>query len=232
MKRQKNSNYNSYNQDSFVAFIDILGFSNLIKNIKSEETFNRILKILTAAKNEEKFDSFKNKETLKNFSLKILSISDSIIITVPHSPERLYLLIRYLLFVQRSLLILNITVRGFVAKGKVYNKKGILFGEGYLKAYEGEKGLSKKGCPAQIVFDEDIMIQRHFIKFCESKLLKRGDCGYFLDYASSFKKNDDDSSYLKVLTFINEQIKVYSSDEKILSKYQWLKSYFENNNNL
>src|SRR4030042_2515655 len=219
--------------DCMVAFVDILGFDSLSRNIQSEDDFNKIGNLL-----------YKLKETAKHFdvedtlfrNLNVTAISDSVIFTMPFhdpnsSPTTLALIlhwIQYMLLVSDEKLI-----RGYMTRGRVYHKDNIVFGMGYSEAYRKEKEI---GHAPRIVIDPSL------VKEAEAAILKANfpdhilnyiiqdscDGYYFIDYLkpvgiqAEIKKEQRD----KIKIFVQAKVRTYSDNEKILRKYNWLSNYF------
>lgn len=232
--------YNDF-KDSLVAFIDILGFNEKVLNINSENEFSYISNLL-----------YSLQETAKNYSednsifneYEITAISDSLIISVPYTnPICTYGMLVILHKLQYELLATNfkILIRGYITRGKVYHKNGFIFGEGYSKAYEGERLIG--GAP-RIILDQ-IIVQEGKKIIASNKnennlsaidyiLEDKLDGNYFIDYLnpigsqlglSKIQLLEERNS---IKLFIEASLIEFSNNEKIKSKYEWLENYFYN----
>jgi len=119
----------------YVAFLDILGFSRLLKSKNFREQIEGIVRSLHK---RAEFDG-------KHYpSLKYLAISDTIIITAGDGDG--YVLVRKVSQIQNALLKAGFAVRGGVAFGHTLTHTGDLgrnlFGKTYLNAYNAEKELA------------------------------------------------------------------------------------------
>jgi len=126
---------------SHVAFIDVLGFGQKVKNIDTKEKFHEIARLLYAARHTAETYN-KAQGILSDFHF--MSISDSIIISASYSDPTCTLgLIHILHEIQYELLTsgFKTLVRGYLDRGDVYNKDGFLFGNGYINAYLGEQQI-------------------------------------------------------------------------------------------
>ena len=232
--------YNDF-KDSLVAFIDILGFNEKVLNINSENEFSYISNLL-----------YSLQETAKNYSednnifneYEITAISDSLIISVPYNnPICTYGMLVILHNLQYELLATNFKtlIRGYIARGKVYHKNGLIFGEGYSKAYEGERTIL--GAP-RIVLDQ-IIVQEGKKTIASNKnknnlsafdyiLEDKLDGNYFIDYLNPIGRQLGLSKIQlleernSIKLFIEASLIEFSNNEKIKSKYEWLENYFCN----
>ena len=223
-----------------VAFIDILGFDSRVRNINSREDFFEVGKLLFAIKEMERSYN-ENQNILKN--LTITAISDSIIVTMPYHDTNCAMAI--ILVIQKFQYTLiassfETLLRGYLTRGHVYHKDNIIFGRGYSEAYRKEKEI---GHAPRIVIDP-IIIENGRTKVLNYKGEKKVDhifnylikdtCdGYhFIDYLKpvgrqigiSREQLIAERNMIKI--FIENRLKLYSDDEKIIRKYKWLKNYF------
>ena len=225
--------------DCMVAFVDILGFDSIVRNIQSEDDFNKISKLLYNLRETAKH--FDAEDTLFH-NLNVTAISDSIILTMPvqdpiSSPTTLaYLLhfIQYMLLESYGKLI-----RGYMTRGPVYHKEAIIFGKGYSEAVGKEKEI---GHAPRIVVDPSLVKEAktailnakktfydHILNFVMEDSC---DGCYFFDYLkpvgiqATIEKEQLVSQREKIKIFIQNQLIAYRDNEKILRKYNWLNNYF------
>ena len=110
-------------KESIVAFVDILGFDNRARNIKTEEDFTDISTLLFALQKFAK--DFSQENDIFN-EYELTAISDSLIVSVPYqNPISTYGLLTILHHFQYSILATSFKtlVRGFITKGKVYRNE-------------------------------------------------------------------------------------------------------------
>jgi hypothetical protein len=217
---------------SVIAFIDLQGFEIRTKSIKNESDFIEVAKTLLAIKKQ--FEHFK-----KNFNqYEITCISDSIIISVPYKDKiATYAMILALQQFQYELLICFKTLlRGYITIGNIYHKDGFVFGEGYVKAYKGEKS----GSFPRIVIDDEIINEARVVieKYSKKEyptifdeiLQDDKDQNYFINIFKGglLNKNGKENIHKEteqIFTFINESKNRFSDDEKVLSKYIWTENH-------
>lgn len=117
-------------EDKIVAFIDVLGFSNLVYNDQTgpiEQYYEIILTDFhkAASKNE----------------LKFLMISDSIVVHAPLDKSNFLTLSKVVNELQHRLILKGILIRGGISFGKLYvnEKDNIIVGSGLINAYNLEQ---------------------------------------------------------------------------------------------
>ena len=226
--------------DCMVAFIDILGFDSRVRDIRSQEDFFEIGKLLFALNQTEK--SFNDDK--KYFEhLTITAISDSIIVSMPyHSPYCAMALITVIQKFQYDLIATSFQtlLRGYLTRGRVYHKDQIIFGKGYSDAYRKEKEI---GHAPRIVLDPQIIDDgkekvfnyrgKEKVDHIFNYIIQDACDGYyFIDYLKpvglqiGVRKENLIEEREKVKLFIENNLKLYRNAEKIYRKYMWLKNYF------
>lgn len=232
--------YNDF-KDSLVAFIDILGFNEKVLNVNSENDFSYISNLLYSL--QETAKKYSEDNSIFN-EYEITAISDSLIISVPYSNRICtYGMLVILHNLQYELLATNFKtlIRGYITRGKVYHKNGFIFGEGYSKAYEGERSIG--GAP-RIVLDQIIVQEGK--KIIESNKNENNlsafdyilednlDGNYFIDYLnpiggqSGLSKIQLLEERNSIKLFIEAALIEFYNNERIKNKYKWLENYFYN----
>jgi len=130
-------------EKAYVAFIDVLGFKNIVYN-NNHEKLSKFFEITKTS--FELFDQTKAK--LKKFIL-----SDSIIFAIEQGENNLKEILIAIRNLQAFLAAENIWVRGAISFGDVYmgdwGDGKIIYGDGYIKAYE----LEKKAVYPRVIID-------------------------------------------------------------------------------
>ncbi|MGC0155514.1 hypothetical protein ACPRNU_23900 [Chromobacterium vaccinii] len=197
-----------------VGFVDILGFSNIIEEDSKRlepASLKRILNGLHEAREKSQTEG-----------IRIVSFSDTIILSSELSADHLSKLIEKTIHIQTTLLRQNILTRGGIAFGKHFQNQDTLFSEALIKAYKIETSRAKF---PRVVIDADLIDwvindsetsteQKRQIKL---KVLKDKDTEFFLDYLC--KKTLAASA--EVLT----KVEAKKITARILEKYQWLNAY-------
>lgn len=192
-----------------VAFVDILGFSNMVKSDC-----------------ENRSDSIKYFEVLREINLEtqkigdcnITQFSDSVIFSLPLSQSNYIKMIAILAEYQRKLLYHHIICRGAIAYGKHYKEDDFMFSQALIEAYQLE---NKDAVYPRIIISNNLL--EYFKPEIPTPpcLVHEKDGFYFVDY---LYEADKDQS-LKCLEEFNSLMHTYSLSVK--EKYYWLYKYWE-----
>lgn len=236
-------------EDRVVAFVDILGFSSLVNNSKSEyEAQDRIKKamdIIHSYKilNDRPMGNEEDNEEagLRALGIQVTTFSDSAIISYPLSYDgALFLLINDLIHMQMDLLFLGIIIRGGITIGPLYHDSVNAFGPAMVAAYELE---SKKAIYPRIIIHPDIVklglekSPSHRNEF-DLDLIKTAICldsdgYYFVDYLQQYQEFDfPEYTYYGWMSGIRKMIvdslNNYQLMPEVFRKYHWLLDYWNN----
>lgn len=225
-------------KDSYVCFIDILGFGDEIKkNGKDTSRAKNIGELLYKLKYSDEISK------VSRFEVSILAVSDSIILT---SPKRLSSglsndttpisnIMTVAKVIQLLLLITDFRLsRGYIAEGFCYHKDDILYGPAYIEAYEKE---SKNPDP-KIIIQKNVA--EKFLSIFgkqesppdnEKDIIAEIENGpYFVNFFDDIEVilKSREKAIKQLQKFINEsQVKAKYCVEIIgvSEKYQWLTDY-------
>jgi hypothetical protein len=204
--------------NKIVAFIDVLGFKNLIDNsevIRLQKYFEFVAEELQAYFNNNDID--------------YLLISDSIVIYTDYSEKHFIKLIYALGIIQARLLCSKILIRGSISQGLLFvqKSKNIIVGQGLINAYLLEKNANYP----RIIIDRSFFKEGKFkkivnttgnkiwINLLEYESLKSGYA--YIDYVhilSRYKQFLQNNRLDEVCNFIEENI--YSNI--YYEKYNWI----------
>lgn len=215
-------------KDHYVAFLDILGFKECLKN-NSCETIYSIFSILREKTQKQLNLNGIQIEAYEHIKYTILS--DSIIVYIDAGIDDAFsTLLDVCSNLQRGLANLKkpILMRGGIAKGKLFYENDIIYGEGLVRAYLMESNLAKY---PRIVFSGDTLsagkenAKYTFTEFDGPLTNYRldDDCLYYVEYlASYFITTEACVQYydrLKALcrSYLNKEI-----DHALREKYLWL----------
>lgn len=225
--------------DSYVAYIDVLGFKEFV--MKNDfESIEGLFFDFNITPNLPLYDykEILPKESIKKITVNI--ISDSIVISIPKSVKfSLEILISMVSsFTMNLLYLYGLLCRGGIADGKFYAKNNIAFGPAFISAYMLEKNVA---IYPRIVFtrstfdsykmscqSHDIERMKNLIKLDESDEL------YFVDYVrhSLYKTTINgtepafnESIYDKIRMCIEQEI-VQRTDTHVRAKYLYFKKYY------
>lgn len=192
-----------------VAFVDILGFSNMVKSDC-----------------ENKNDSVKYFEVLQKINLEtreigacdVTQFSDSVILSLPLSEENYIKMIKILEGYQLKLLYQHILCRGAIAYGKHYKENDFMFSQALIEAYQLEV--------KDAVYPR-IIISNNLLEYFRPKIpnppnsVREKDGFYFVDYLLNADKELSLRSLRKFDASIQKQTL------SIKEKYYWLYKYWE-----
>ncbi len=227
-----------YYEKSFVAFIDILGFKNIVKesedDIKKQE---KTLKIL------ESFKEFRDKAYEDNYGKEVSVFSDNILISYSaknNGPGGLVFLLSDLSRIYISLLEKGYFLRGGIAYDYIYHKNDMCFGKALINAYQLESEIAVY--PRIILYKEVIdeaLKKEHRISNSKEEEYKgyiepficEGDDGYyFLDVLRFHEEDFYENGYVefmeKVKRKIEENLEFTKCNSKVFQKYMWFARYY------
>ncbi len=231
--------------NKYVAFIDVLGFSDMVYS-NSKEKLEKYFEIVDMA--FEIFNDDKKK-------LNKLAISDSIILIAEDSEESLEVLLKAIRTLQTFLARRDIWARGGISVGEVYfnNKSNTIVGKGFINAYL----LEKEAIYPRVIIDPQILgrlglTRREFYKKLNKEPHERTDGKLIHDYGlgNHIRYTNDDAlfvcyankllyrsiskEYKRAANEVTDIEEVYEhlkrnlySTQKHYSKYLWLKKYFQ-----
>lgn len=193
-----------------VAFVDILGFSNMVKSdCENRSDSIRYFEVLREV----------NKETQKIGECTITQFSDSVIFSLPLSEENYIKMIEILAEYQRKLLYHNIICRGAIAYGKHYKEDDFMFSQALIEAYQLE---SKEAIYPRIIISKNLLEYiKPFIQHPPSCLVQEKDGFYFVDYL----RDADKERSLKCLKKFD--LSISAECLAVKEKYYWLYRYWE-----
>ncbi len=222
-------------EDKIVAFIDILGFSNLVKSLENEPDLHELL--YTCLQTLKSFKIESNNENTVTSEYEVSCFSDSIVIS--GNIYELSGIVWAVSWLQLQLLTQGVLIRGAITKGKLIHQDDILYGQGMLNAYELE---SKVSVYPRIILDPGVKFEVPRDDSFEISFLKEDSDG--LTYVDPFSfpgaigkpcpaicsqhcddetiANCDSCGYLSHITaYIDESLKKVKHARQ-LAKWKWL----------
>lgn len=135
----------------YCAFVDILGFRDLIGQLRDGEMkASRLRSLLTEVHAPHRFLPG------ANCDFRAQSISDAVALSTTVSSDGLMHLFEVLTELTESLLLNGYFVRGAVVRGKLYHDDKMVFGDGLVEAYRIEQEVAKYPrivIPRQVTLD-------------------------------------------------------------------------------
>lgn len=229
-------------KESVITFVDILGFKNLINSSTYEEVAAKlsIVRRLSGLNDAEDGDGFEPK---------IIQFSDSIIRIRPldstTNKEGQYGLMFFemldLVHMQGELINHGICIRGGVSVGDVHFDNQVLFGPGFVRAYELESIyadyprivvdpiLISQVKKDQRLASADNTLSQEF-SYIRKNIRKGSDGIYFIDYLRSFLDEIDDSSNIPIFLQNHKSIILNNAGgasqlSSVSAKYLWMATY-------
>ena len=239
----------------YVAFLDMLGFKDMCdnKNISCYEIkaiFNEIelLKL--------KYDTFSkiviSDEIVDDTEFTFMS--DSIIISAPHSDLGLLFILYLSNFIQNMLLQEDVPLRGGIAEGNFFKLDNVMFGPALVSAYLIE---SQKAVYPRIVLCEEIIarlrekgvfkkksVADYMAKYKTQNSEEYKNMAVYTEIETFIKQSTEDDCFfvhylnpVEMLLLSHDQKKrekiesviqngLSHHDERIKEKYQWLEKYY------
>ncbi|WP_137897705.1 hypothetical protein [Sphingomonas sp. 2SG] len=131
--RQTNEAY----QDRYLAFVDVLGFAELVAQSEtSSEIVTRLSRTLLRL--SERASSARSEE----LHIEATSFSDTVVISAPATSDALYRMFEITEELSFELLSANMLLRGAIVRGAVLHTSEFVFGPALISAYRLETGTS------------------------------------------------------------------------------------------
>ncbi|MBB6691065.1 hypothetical protein H7B90_06575 [Cohnella xylanilytica] len=197
----------------FVAFIDLLGFSAMVKSdlesiSNGEKYINKLYKIHQ--------QTTKLNET--GLQLQLVQFSDSIVLATKYDKQNFNDFLNKIGKYQYDLFSEGILSRGGIAFGKHFYRDGFMFSLGLIEAYNIETSLARY---PRIIISNDLLdiVTTGTDILTELPIIRENDGLCFVDYFrfSNAERIDTDREF--ITTNIN------SKNPSIREKYIWLAEY-------
>ncbi len=198
---------------NFVAFLDILGFSYMVKHDCESANFTEFLrKLFNAYKITKELD-------VAGPGFDIMQFSDSIVFSMPYLKENFPTFIKIISCFQYDLFKQELTCRGGVAYGKHFSKDGFVFSNGLIEAYKLEKEDARY--PRILVSNDLLDLICNESETHDIPLLREGDDEVFIDYFGDNDPNEIRGHLEKILE------NGPSITPSLKEKRRWLMEYFD-----
>ncbi|WP_097006977.1 hypothetical protein [Lacrimispora amygdalina] len=195
---------------SIVAFVDILGFSEMVRsdceNVISNARYFEVLKSV-------------NEQTKTIRKCNITQFSDSVIFSLPLDVDNFYQMVEILTNYQKDLFLQSIICRGAISYGKHYKEEDFMFSQALIEAYKLE---SKEAIYPRIILSKNLFDYfKPQLNRGLPHLLCEQDGYQFIDYFSILDKEISKD----ILVDFNKTMEKYPLNVK--EKYFWLFQYWE-----
>lgn len=223
-------------KESFCAYLDCLGFSQMIERKDWKEVFYEFRNALNEGK--EKYLNITAVEPHGVVPTPVKLFTDNIVFGVLVNDEECLELVRIIGFAgsfQLSMALKGYFYRGGISKAEFYVDNDMVFGPALLKSIDIEE---KTSVYPRIVIDNIIMedtkkvlnpSQVDIQKMIRKSVLKFQDNRYFVNYLYFAKslgiKNFDLEKINKHAQLIEDRLQEFSDNERVREKYIWLAKY-------
>ena len=221
-------------ENHFVAFVDILGYANLIDSVSDKEAITLIQKLDSLIK--KSIDELKSLNKWNENSFQINLFSDCFCISILKSRRNFDPFMQLIPRIQKNFHQEGILLRGSLAIGKHYSNDRLIFSKALVEAYRNES--SKAIYPR-------ILIPRYFIKYVNEECdydeqiwlretyswEDKTDRQIFIDYINfmPYDRTDEPNHNGKDLiihkNYILEMLTKHRDNSKIFLKFEWLANY-------
>lgn len=198
----------------FVAFIDLLGFSNMVKHdCENPETAQKYIDKLKAIHTKTK--------DLKNEidGLQLTQFSDSIVLALPYEKDSFSDFSKLVANYQYELLGSGIICRGGISYGMHHYEDDFLFSSGLIHAYNIEKDISIN---PRIVVSKDLvdLLYPDAHNIPQQTLTRESDGAHFINFLGGRNPNE---CWTHINNIVPENL---APSPSIRGKQIWLINYY------
>lgn len=224
-------------EQRIIAYIDILGFSEMIKHTDredhpdtSQQQLDDLLTVISTIKNH--MNTAATKRVLQG-SCCITMFSDTVVLSLPKAQSaKVIAMFEVLKKLQITMLSKGILMRGSVVHGKLIHNNDLIIGPELVNAYSVE---SKSAVYPRIVIDPKVTylylrkngkpLQKRRIKDEPNSFTEDFDGTFYIDYFTQLddflKEKNYDEYMMQMKTLIDNGLK--SKDASIRMKYLWMR---------
>ncbi|WP_197167115.1 hypothetical protein [Novosphingobium aureum] len=212
-------------REKYVAFVDLLGFSNLVQRSANDEM---ALKAVVDAIERLKDTACENPAT----DTLITYFSDCLVLSCERSPRALISMLQNLVTIAENLLVVDVMVRGALTVGKIHHDRHFMFGPAMIEAYRMEcKEVSHPAIMLCPVVSADIEASGFQLWMMHDDAEPERK---YLHYLINFQAYDPtpragtvvlDGPARLVRHYLAKRIAEHK-DESLLSKATWLERYW------
>ena len=221
-------------KDSFVAFLDILGFSSRVKKSEFDNVELKHIEDVLDFIRAEKDENDNGILSLKDVGKRITTFSDSIIISYDASCRGAgYYMLTDISYLIVGLLNYGIVIRGALTYGKMIHDDLRCYGPALIRAYNLE---SEVAVNPKVLVDSNVVIAAlknpYNLRDDEEAYIKPlvgyddGEYG-FIDFLNApYDDISDRGSVIEITLKLARQCILQNySNEKVREKYEWLEAY-------
>jgi hypothetical protein len=209
--------------ERYVAFLDILGFGDIIKQSETDATPVRVDAL---AKALAEVGSLENPlDHIAPCDFRFQSFSDSIVVSTDSTSVGLMALLASINKLTLKLLTNGLLIRGAIAKGKLHHDNFAMFGPAFLEAYRIEQTIA--GVPRVILSRDTYGDVQHHVNSLGfgPKVLLDDDGPPYLDVLASLPGETPDTTNV-CQRIIQQLLDVSIHTPKHYAKLRWLTIYW------
>lgn len=233
-------------RNSVLAYMDILGYSDMIRESEESGTQQEVLSRLhtTLSKErewlEEKTDSQQQlRELIEKDDYALKAFTDNIVMGWPIRDDAEYELecaFSKLAFFQLQMVTSGFFIRGAISVGTAYIDEIAVFGKALTEAHKGESSLARD--PRIILTTSAVNAAREHLKYYAEPrhaphtrdILQDSDGQWFLNYLDCILIAEKDQGpffdeFLKHKTIVEQMLQEHRGNPSIWSKYAWVAGY-------
>jgi hypothetical protein len=178
--------------ERFCAFIDILGFRDLVARLEKDAGAVEALRDSLKEVHNPKIAGFADPKLV---DYRTQSISDAVAISTTSTPEGLLMIFGSLTVLTESLLAEGYFLRGAIVRGRLYHDDSTIFGEALIRAYDLETRVVR--FPRIMVSSEVIRLldtSHRLFAACNSSVIMSNDGPLHLHALKWMMKEMNDSA--------------------------------------
>lgn len=216
-----------------VGFLDVLGFSQLVKNAERSQTdLQSLIELKSTLDEHVQFDNLSlDKSVPPAVAPKYIFISDSIILSAPLAYENfdgLAIVVLKTIRIAQKLMETGRLVRGGIAVGNVWHEDTNIFGTGYIEAYKTETSANH---PRVLLAPSAAAEWNKTGRFAKELCIDEGD-GLAVDllyapYVREAKRHGGiEDFFRRVRGHIHNNLETMSLGFPPRSKWEWMAEFF------
>lgn len=232
-------------RNSVLAYMDILGYSDMIRESEESGTQQEVLSRLhtTLSKErewlEDKMSPKELRELIKKDSYALKAFTDNIVMGWPIRDDAEYELgsaFSKLAFFQLQMVISGFFIRGAISVGNAYVDEITVFGKALAEAHEDESSLARD---PRIILTISAMnaAREHLTHYSEPRhaphtrdILQDSDGQWFLNYLDCILIAENEQGpfyeeFRKHKTIVEQKLQQYRGNPSVWSKYAWVAGY-------
>lgn len=198
----------------YVAFLDILGFSEMVNSDSHGDDQENLSKLYKCHQSLSQIFSDHADCTITQFS-------DSVVIAKPFDAEHFTWFVEKVADYQRMLLDEHLLCRGGIAVNKHYSVNSFTFSAGLIAAYHVESKLARY--PRVVVSPDVINLVYPDLKNIPSAVMQEDDGLFFVNYLGLTRRKRPTKLKTSVESVIDSLIA--NNEPSVREKGRWLASY-------